>query len=608
LFRRGILQLTIGICVVVASASCVCAQQSYEVIAQNGVAMKTRDGVTLHADVYRPKADGKFPVILMRTPYDKSVGWAASPAYQIAAHGYVVVVQDVRGRYTSDGEWYPFRHESADGYDTVEWVAALPYADGRVGMMGGSYVGATQMLAAIAHPPHLGGICPVVTASNYHENWTYHGGALEQWFDQNWTTQLATNTLWRLIAKNTDALLGAPVLPLTQYPAFNYDSLPAGADATAQLAPYYLDWLAHPDYDSYWKQWSIEEHFGDVQVPALHIGGWYDIFLNGTLRNYMGIREHGGTEAARKGQRLLVQIGGHAGFGRRIGDVEFGDEALQFPSMSVIIDWYDYLFKGAQNEFAVEGSGAAAGKPVHIFVMGQNAYHTESDWPPPEAKPTRFFLHSSGTANSLRGDGGLSTTAPKNETADKFTYDPGNPVRTIGGSLCCDQEHYEPGPRDQRAAENRDDVLIYSSKPFAEDMEVTGPVTLEVWVKSSVVDTDFTAKLVDVSPDGFAMNLTDGILRVRYRNSTEKQEMMNPAQVYKITVDLWATSNVFKKGHVMRLEVSSSNFPRFDRNLNTGGEQATSRASVSATNTILHDAEHPSALVVPVMPGGPGAR
>jgi uncharacterized protein len=598
LYERRILQAILVICAgSMSTPHCARAQQSYDVIARNDVAMKTRDGVTLRADIYRPKADAKFPVILMRTPYDKSVGWAVSPAYQIASHGYVVVVQDVRGRYTSDGEFYPFRHESDDGYDAVEWAAALPYSNGKVGMMGGSYVGATQMLAAIAHPPHLAGICPVVTASNYHDNWTYQGGALEQWFDQNWTTQLATNTLWRLIAKDTNALLGVPTLPLTHYPAFNYASLPAGAEATAQIAPYYLDWLAHPAYDAYWKQWSIEEHFSDIQVPALHIGGWYDIFLGGTLRNYMGIKAHGATDAARNGQRLLIQIGGHAGFGRRIGDVEFGDEALKFSSTSVLIDWYDFLFKGTQNEFAVEGP-AAAGKPVNIFVMGENKYQQESDWPPPEGKLTRYFLHSGGSANSLRGDGGLSVTPPKREASDKFTYDPANPVPSIGGSLCCDAEHYEPGPRDQRAAENRNDVLVYSTKPLVEDMEVTGPVLLELWAKSSAVDTDFTAKLVDISPEGFATNLTDGILRMRYRESREKQVLMNPDQVYKVTVDLWATSNVFKKGHIMRLEVSSSNFPRFDRNLNTGADQAKSHEFVSATNTILHDAEHPSALVV----------
>ena len=581
--------------VVISATNGAHAQQSYAVIAQNGVAMKTRDGVTLYSDIYRPRADGRFPVILMRTPYDKSVSWAVAPSYQIAAHGYVVVVQDVRGRYTSEGEWYPFRHESDDGYDAVEWVAALSSSDGRVGMMGGSYVGATQMLAAIAHPPHLAGICPVVTASNYHDGWTYQGGALEQWFDQNWTTQLATNTMWRLIAKDTNALLGAYTLPLTQYPAFNYASLPAGADATAQLARYYLDWLAHPNYDGYWKQWSIEEHFSDIGVPALHIGGWYDIFLNGTLRNYMGIKGHGANDAARNGQRLLVQIGGHAGFGRRIGDVEFGDEAVKFGSTDVLIDWYDYLFKGVQNEFASD-------KPVRVFVMGANAYRQESDWPPPQAQPTRYFLHSGGSANSLRGDGGLSLTPPRKETPDKFTYDPANAVPTVGGSLCCDAAHYEPGPRDQRAIESRNDVLVYSTKPLAEDMEVTGPVMLELWAKSSAVDTDFTAKLVDVSPDGFAMNLCDGILRMRYRDSQEKPALMNPDQVYKLSVDLWATSNVFRKGHAMRLEVSSSNFPRFDRNLNTGADQATSRQFVSATNTILHDAEHPSALLVPVIP------
>jgi len=600
LIQRRVLCAILAIYAVVLTAPHgVRAQQNYAVITQNGVPMKTRDGVTLYSDIYRPKADGKFPVILMRTPYDKSVGWAAAPAYQIATHGYVVVVQDVRGRYTSEGDWYPFRHESNDGYDTIEWAAALPSSNGKVGMMGGSYVGATQMLSAIAHPPHLAGICPVVTASNYHDGWTYQGGALEQWFDQNWTTQLATNTMWRWIAKNTNALLGAPVLPLTHYPTFNYASLPAGPDATAQLAPYYLDWLAHPDYDGYWKQWSIEEHFSDIQIPALHIGGWYDIFLAGTLRNYMGIKAHGATDEARKGQRLLVQIGGHAGFGRRIGDVEFGDDALKFTSTDVVLAWYDYLFKGVQNKFATV--------PVRIFVMGENKYHQESDWPPPENKLTRYYLHSSGSANSLRGDGGLSLTPPKKETPDKFTYDPANPVPTIGGSLCCDAAHYEPGPRDQRAVENRNDVLVYSTKPLAEDMEVTGPVTFELWASSSAVDTDFTAKLVDVSPGGFAMNLTDGVLRMRYRDSQEKPELMNPDQIYKISVDLWATGNVFKKGHILRLEVSSSNFPRFDRNLNTGADQATSREFVSATNMILHDAEHPSALLLPVIPAGAAA-
>jgi len=602
LFQRRILNALVFVFVFIFVAPAgVRAQQtsepSYGVTVQGSVPMKTRDGVTLYADIYRPKADGKFPVVLMRTPYDKSTGWAVDPAFLIASHGYVVIIQDVRGRYTSEGEWYPFRHESADGYDTVEWAAALPYSDGKVGMMGASYVGATQMLAAIAHPPHLAGICPQVTASNYHDGWTYQGGAFEQWFDQNWTTQLAGDTLHRMIEKNTDALIGAPTLPLTAYPLFNYDSLPAGSSASAELAPYYLDWLAHPDYDEYWKQWSIEEFFPQIQVPVLNVGAWYDIFLRGTLRNYMGIKAHGGSEAARNGQRLLIQIGGHAGFGKRIGDVDFGDEAVKFPYTQVVIDWYDYLFKGVHNEFSTD-------KPVRLFLMGDNAYRQEADWPPPEAKPASYYLHSDGSANSLRGNGSLSLKEPKAEPIDKFTYDPANPVPTIGGPLCCDAEHYEPGPRDQRAAENRDDVLVYSTKPLAEDLEVIGPVSLDLWVKSSAVDTDFTGKLVDVAPDGLAMDVAEGILRMRYRDSQEKPDLMNPGQVYKITVDMVATGNVFKKGHVLRLEVSSSNFPRFDRNLNTGAVQSTSKDFVSATNTVLHDSEHPSAVVLSVVPAG----
>ena len=568
---------------------------SADMLIQHGVAMKTRDGVTLHADIYRPKSADKFPVILMRTPYDKSVDWAVSPAYRIVARGYVFIIQDVRGRYTSEGEWYPFKHEQGDGYDAVEWAASLPYSNGKVGMMGGSYVGATQMLAAIGAPPHLAGIAPDVTASNYHDNWTYQGGAFEQWFDQNWTTQLARNTLDRLIDKNTDARVGAPTLPLASYPVFNFGQLPADAQLTASIAPYYFDWLVHPDYDDYWKQWSIEEHFANVTVPILNVGAWYDIFSDGTLHNYMGVKAHGASEPARTQQHLLMQIGGHAGFGRRIGDVDFGAHALENPYVDVILDWYDYLFKGAHNQFATD-------KPVKLFVMGVNEYRQEEDWPPPEAQYVKYFLHSGGKANSLRGNGSLSTSAPKAEASDSYVYDPGSPVASVGGPLCCAQELIEPGPRDQRSVENRDDVMVYSIGPLQQDLNITGPVKATLFVKSTAVDTDFTGKLVDVAPDGFAMNVAEGILRMRYRDSRERSSVMNPGQVYQITLDLWATSNVFLRGHTLRLEISSSNFPRFDRNLNTGEESGSGRKFVSATNTILHDDQHPSALVLPIIP------
>ncbi|MGB2628030.1 MAG: CocE/NonD family hydrolase [Candidatus Acidiferrum sp.] len=572
------------------------AAQSLPAKVEPDAPAKMRDGVTLHADIYRPAADGKFPVLLKRTPYNKMGSLQEVDfAYRAASHGYVVIIQDVRGRYTSEGEWYPFVHEIEDGYDTVEWAAALPYSDGRVGMWGGSYVGATQMLAAISHPPHLAGICPVVTASNYHDGWTYQGGAFEQWFNQSWTTGLSQDTLLRSIQRASNARLGENVLPLTDYPIYNL-STPGTINANlAALAPYFLDWLAHPSYDDYWKRISIEEHYPDIRVAALHIAAWYDIFLGGSLRNYESLRLHAGTEEARRGQQLLVTVGGHAGYGRKIGEVDYGAELLKFDEGEITLRWYDFLFKSVQNDFA-------SGKPVKLFVMGRNQWRDESEWPPAGAKLTKYFLHSQGSANSIRGNGSLSTIAPGVEISDTFIYDPAKPVPTTGGPLCCDGEHLAPGPMDQRIPEGRNDVLIYSSATLDHDLEVTGLVRLEFFASSSAVDTDFTAKLVDVSPDGIAINLTEGILRAKYRDSQEAATMLEPAKVYALAIDLWSTSNVFRAGHQIRLEISSSNFPRFDRNLNTAGSTAASAAMVSATNTILHDSRHPSALILSVVP------
>ena len=584
---RGILVLALA-SLMVRSAR---AAEQYAVRFEHDVSARMRDGVILHADVYRPKADGTFPVLLERTPYDKN--GSAGFGVKAAARGYVVIVQDVRGRYTSEGEWYPFKSESNDGFDSVEWAATLPYSNGKIGMFGGSYVGATQMLAAIAHPPHLAGICPVVTASNYHDGWTYRGGAFEQWFNESWTSGLAQDTLNRLVQKNTNALNGMWKLPLTTYPLFELPQASSDPDLTRSLAPYFLDWLAHPNYDDYWKRVSIEEHFEDIQVPMLTIAAWYDIFLGGSLRNYSGVKLHGGSDAARQGQRLLVTIGGHAGSGRKIGDVDFGP-AAEFEEDGATLDWYDYVFKKASNQFAA--------KPVRIFVMGANQWRDEEDWPLARARETKYFLHSAGKANSLSGDGTLTNATPRSESADHYTYDPANPAPTIGGPLCCDSDHLKPGPRDQRPVEAREDVLVYSTTALAQDLEVTGSIRLELFASSSAVDTDFIAKLVDVWPDGFAQNLTEGIVRGRYRDSQEQPVLMNPNQTYKLTLDLWSTSNVFRKGHRLRLEVSSSNFPRFDRNLNTGEDNASARRSVSASNVIYHDAEHPSALILPIVP------
>jgi uncharacterized protein len=578
----------------VAAVTCplaLAAQQSPSnpspIIVERNIPAKMRDGIVLRADIYRPNANGKFPVLLVRTPYDKTQ--ETNFGVRGAARGYVVVAQDVRGRFTSEGDWYPFKYESQDGYDTVEWAAALPYSNGKVGMYGGSYVGATQYLAAIASPPHLAGIFPDVTASNYHDGWTYQGGAFEQWFNESWTTGLAMNTMRRRVEAAGDALDGAKALPLDSYPVLE-------AVSETGLATYFTDWLLHPSYDDYWKQWSIEAHYAAIHVPVFSAGAWYDIFLRGTLRNYTQLKTLAGTDAARHGQRLIVYVGGHAGGSenRKVGALDFG-ERLPFDLDELIFDWYDWLLRGESNRLASE-------KPVKIFVMGRNQWREEDDWPLARAKETRYYLHSAGSANGLNGDGSLSTSAPGEEKSDEYVYDPDDAVPTLGGPLCCGALPTGIGPEDQRPAEARRDVLVYSTSAFAKDTEVTGPVSLDLYVRTSAVDTDFTGKLVDVWPDGFAQNLSEGILRLRYRDSEEKPELASPGQTYHIRLDLVATSNVFLAGHKLRLEVSSSNFPRFDRNLNTGEVQARGARMRRATNIVLHDRAHPSALILPLVP------
>lgn len=565
------------------SVRCLAAENG-EIIFSRDQETRMRDGVVLRSDVYRPKAEGEFPVLLLRTPYDKQD--ERDEGFFLAQHGYVVILQDVRGRYESDGEWYPFIHEADDGYDSVEWAAALPYSNGKVGMFGSSYEAAVQMLAAMAHPPHLAGVFSEVTAANYHEGWVYQGGALEQWMDESWTTRLSFETTHRRADKENNPVQWMNKLPVASYPVQN----PANQ---SQLAPYFFEWLAHPNYDEFWKKIAIDEHYAEINVPMMHVGAWYDIFLNGTLRNYLGLKAQAQGDAARQGQRLMIGVGGHSGSGRRVGDVDFGPK-LQMDWEDVLLRWYDHVLKGAPLP-------AEYSKPVAIFVMGKNDWRTEDEWPLARTKMTSYYLQAAKRANSLQGDGTLTPEFRGGASQDTFKYDPTNPAPTTGGPLCCGG-YIRGGAVDQRGVESRKDVLVYTTDAFKENFEVTGPISLDLYVSSSAVDTDFTAKLVDVWPNGFAQNLTEGILRMRYRDSKERPEMMNPGETYKITIDMIATSNVFLAGHKLRLEVSSSNFPRFDRNLNTGGDQSHDTRSVSAANVVLHDKEHPSALHLPVIP------
>jgi len=560
--------------------------QVYRVAIQKGVSVKMRDGVSLVADIYRPVSEEKFPVLLERTPYNRNS--EAATANELASHGYVVVLQDARGRYDSAGEFYPFRNESADGYDTVEWAAQLDRSNGKVGMLGGSYVGATQMLAAAARPPHLVAIFPFVTASEYYEGWTYQSGALMQWFTSSWTSGLAIDTLRRK-AEQTQALKQwSAGLPLESYPILQ-------PPVPTSLAPYFRDWLEHEQNDAYWQKLRVSDHYGEMNILGLYAGGWHDLFLKGSIRNYTGLHELASNAELRAGQRLIIGPWAHAPTSPegKIGDVVFGKTAV-LDMIRTTLGWFDHTLKGIKNEYSTSA-------PVRLFIMGDNIWRDEQEFPLSRTRYTRYYLHSVNGANGIKGDGTLNLTPPGVERKDEFDYDPKNPVPTIGGRLCCGQA-LPPGPADQRPNESRPDVLVFSTAPLAREVEVTGPVSLDLYAATSAVDTDFTALLVDVDTNGYARFLTDGIVRARYRDSTTQAIEVVPGKVYKYSIDLWATGNVFKAGHRIRLYISSSNFPRFNRNLNTGEPILGSSRLLTAHQTIYHDSQNMSALILPIIP------
>ncbi len=556
-------------CLALVSVACA---QPYRVLIQDHVPVKMRDGVTLVADIYRPDAPGKFPVLLQRTPYNRA---GAQQPSRMASQGYVVIMQDTRGRFDSQGEFYPFRYESQDGYDTVEWASALPYSDGQVGMFGGSYVGATQMLAAMASPPHLAAIFPYVTASEYYDGWTYQSGVLEQWFTSSWSTGLAIDTLRRKANTITNPKEWVSQLPVDAYKMLELPAVPS-------LTPYFRDWVAHDTDDDYWRAWKISDHYPSMKVKALHAGGWHDIFLKGSIQNFMGMRK---ASPAAANQRLMVGPWAHADTSAegKIGDVTFGKSAV-LDMTGAILAWNDYALKGVQNEYA-------KGAPVRIFVMGDNVWRDEQDFPLARTQYKNYYLRRGALAESAA-----------EETPEEFVYDPANPVPTLGGRLCCGNNQLPPGPTDQRPNEGRPDVLVFSTPPLEKDVEVTGFIRAKIYAATSATDTDFTALLADVDPSGYSRFLTDGIVRARYRNSTAKAEPIEPGTVYAYDIDLWATSNVFKAGHKVRLYISSSNFPRFARNPNTGEPAGKAERLALAKQKIYHDAQHPSALVLPVIP------
>jgi putative CocE/NonD family hydrolase len=578
------------------------SQPQYRIVVEPNASARMRDGVTLYADVHRPDAAGKFPVILMRVPYDKTAATPLNYVQYFVPRGYVVVVQDTRGRYASEGKYYPLIHEAEDGYDSVEWAAALPCSDGRVGTAGQSYHGATQNLLPHTRPPHLMCQVPISASANFHASWVYHtGGVFEFGWQVAYTIFMARNTAERL-------QLGPAYLEKLEHyvaPGVNfaqpltddwYRHLPLQdwAEWLKDTAPYFADYLAHPDDGPYWDAVNLHKHHEQIDTPMLHIGSWYDVFQEGTLGNFTGITRHGRARA-RASQKLLMGPWGHllpyaVPTTGGTGDIDFGPEAA-IDVHALELRWFDHWLKGID-------TGLMREPPVTIFVMGDNVWRQEQEWPLARSRYTRYYLHSQGAANSLYGDGQLSLVAPAQEPVDTYVYDPRDPVPTRGGNALV----IPLGVYDQRPVEARQDVLCYTGEPLRQALEVTGPLVVMLYAASSAPDTDFTAKLVDVRPDGYAQNLADGIIRARYREARARPSPIIPGAVYAYSIDLWSTSHVFKPGHRLRLDIASANFPRFDRNPNTGHALFRDAELQTAAQTILHDAAHPSHIVLPVIP------
>ncbi len=563
------------------------AGKLFRVQAEFDIKVPMRDGVLLSTDVYRPDSAGKYPVLLLRTPYNN---YDPTTGYFFAEQGYAVVLQDVRGKYDSDGTFYPYVNEGTDGLDTHTWCAAQPWSNGKIGTMGSSYVGATQVFPALLGSEHLACMVPAVAATDIYHHGRYEGGAFA----------LTINTIWGALAATARTAQDVSAQPLVWPDLLN--TLPVG-DLPAKLgrrSKFYADWLAHPTYDDYWKSYSAAGKQSRIAVPALWVSGWYDIFLQTTIENFTAVRNGSVSESAREAQRLVIGPWTHAlREASKVGDIDFG--AASVPDMRQMeLSWFNLRLK---NDMAALDSTPA----VRLFVMGENAWRTCNAWPPEGSHTLEFALNSQKGANSLYGDGTLDhdrTHAARGY--DSFTYDPANPVPTLGGNNSGLELLWPSGPVDQRPIERRDDVLVYTGAPLSGPLTVIGPVTLRLWASSSAANTDFTAKLIDVYPDGRAINISSGILRAPLREGFETWKELEAGNAYEFVIAMTPTANTFLPGHKIRVHISSSDFPRFDRNLNTPGADISQKTEMkSAQQTVYHDKEHPSRILLSVI-GNPG--
>lgn len=551
-----------------------------------------RDGVNLSADIYLPTAgDGPWPVLLLRTIYNtkdaRYLGWTD----KFVESGYAVVLQNCRGRHDSDGDWEPYNCELPDGFDTHEWIGQQTWCNGKIGTFGLSYPGFTQTAPALLRSQYLKALVPIASQQ---DNYGHHrvDGVIAH----------ATNLFF---ANMMGRVMQTEALDRLDWDAI-YRHLPI-VETLDQLGDcaYYRGVVEHEQYDEFWSSYSLRDRYSEAETPALFVTGWYDSLLHETITVFNGWKANGGSEETRQKTKLLIGPWSHqvSPWGRKpldtnggFEDVEFGEDAIG-DIADIHLRWYDALLKEID-------TGIEDEPPVKLFVMGRNEWRHEHEYPLERTAWTKMYLHGDGPHDAQEdalGNGLLSFDAPEQpEPPDRFRYDPDDPVPSWGAQY---QTMELTGPRDRRKIERRADVLVYTSERLGKDLEVTGPISATVFAASSAIDTDFTAALIDVFPDGRAIILTEGICRARFRNGTGKPAFLVAGEVYEFRIDMWDTSNVFLKGHQVRVEVSSSNFPRYNRNLNTGNPIATDTEIKVAHQTVFHDAQHASHVRLPVIPG-----
>ncbi len=562
------------------------------VVTERDVAVRMRDDVTLRCNVYRPDDSGAHPTLLQRQPYNKHLAQTyvyAHPAWY-ARRGYAVVVQDTRGRYASEGEFYPLRLDAEDGYDTIEWCAAQPWSNGRIGTYGFSYPGINQLLAAAERPPHLVATMPGFYFSGMYEGFTHIGGTFGLAAVLDWALILAGD----VAARTRDEVLAAQLRKLSGcggnwHPTQSLRELPVLVEPP--IMPFLRDYLDHPSHDDYWREGAIGPRVSRIAVPCLHISGWYDTFVTQTVETYE--RCVAETEVE---HRLLVGPWYHLPWSQQVGCVDYGEDARNVVD-DYQLAWCDAWLKG-------ERAALDALPAVRVFVTGENRWRDAERWPLPGQNES-WYLHSEGRANSLSGNGRLGRETPSEEEPDFFVYDPYQPVPSVGGHSCCYPGNAPMGPQDQRPVEVRNDVLVYTSDPLGASLLVAGRANVILFAASSAVDTDFTVKLCDVAPDGTSLNMQEGVIRARFRESREREVLIEPGRIYEYRIDLGGLCHSFGTGHRIRVQVTSSDYPAYDRNPNTGvpiGAEAPFSA-MPADQTVFHDAGRASRLELPVATG-----